>query len=366
MATDSDVSNRFCAVSRAIGRGGPFGRLRAGLDLAIVDFEALMQFTIRSSNLVEQRDGIDAALQCVREWIALGRRDVKIINEYGEHVRPAVLRLSSTSELDDRRQARADRRLAASPLLAAPLRRLGYNSQSLWAKDNCSAILLGFVELCHAEGRSDGSRVRVLEIGGGRWPSFTPVETESARIAYTVNDINAGELAAAPAEFQKARFDIAGDVDPSFCGRFDFVFSRMVLEHVPDARRAWSNMFDLLAPGGVAFAFHPTLYTPAFVINWLAPEALTGPVLRFFFPGRRNIGTRKFPARYDLCFAVQTTVEPILRRLGFRQVLVAPFWGDPYFEQLPGAREANDALSAYAELRDWRWLSSYAYTTALK
>jgi SAM-dependent methyltransferase len=315
---------------------------------------------------VEQREGIDSALQCVREWIALGRPNVKIINEYGERVRPAVLERSATSALDDRCQARIDRRLGASTLLAAPLRRLGYNSQSLWAKDNCNPSLLGFVELCHAEGRSDGGRVRVLEIGGGRWPSFTQAETKSARIAYTINDIDAGELAAAPAEFEKVQFDIAGDVDPSLRGRFDFVFSRMVLEHVPDARRAWSNMFDLLARGGVAFAFHPTLYAPAFVINWVAPEALTGPVLRFFFPGRGSIGTRKFPARYDLCFAVQTTIEPILCRLGFRQVLVAPFWGDPYFEQLPGVRDANDALNAHAELRDWRWLASYAYSIALK
>ena len=355
-----------CAMCRAL-LAGALNDLRSDLDSTITDCEGGdMQFTIRSSNFLERRDGIDSALQCVREWVALGRPDVKIINEYGERVRPTVLERSASAALDDRRQARVDRRLAPSPLLAAPLRRLGYNSQSLWAKDNCDAILLGFVELCRAESRSDGGRVRVLEIGGGRWPSFTPAEIERARITYTVNDIDPGELAAAPPEFEKGQFDIAGDVDPSFHGRFDFVFSRMVLEHVPDARRAWSNMFDLLAPGGVAFAFHPTLYAPAFVINWLAPEALTGPVLRFFFPGRGNIGTRKFPARYDLCFAVQTTVEPILRRLGFRQVLVAPFWGDPYFEQLPGVREANDALNACAELRDWRWLSSYAYSIALK
>ncbi len=226
--------------------------------------------------------------------------------------------------------------------------------------------MLGFIELCHAAGRSEGGRVRVLEIGGGRWPFLTPLECESGRIAYTVNDIDEGELAAAPAEFDKAQFDIAGVVDPSFRGRYDFVFSRMVMEHVPDAARAWSNMSALLAPGGVALAFHPTLYAPAFVINWLAPEALTGPVLRFFFPARAHAATRKFPARYDLCTAAPSVVEPALRRAGFREVLSAPFWGDLYFEQLPGLREANDALSGLAESRDWRWLASHAYTIALK
>jgi len=329
-----------------------------------------MQFTIQSRtaahNLVEQREGIDSALECVLQWIAQGRSNLRIVNEYGERVRPAVLKRSSGADLDPDRRARLDRRLAASPLLAGPLAKLGYNSHALWAKDNCKATLLGLIELCHAEGRSDRGRVRVLEIGGGRWPSFAPREAEGARIAFAVNDIDAGELARGPAEFEKAQFDIAGELDPSFHGRFDFIFSRMVLEHVPDAARAWSNMFELLAPGGVAFAFHPTLYAPAFVINWLAPEALTGPVLRFFFPDRRHAATRKFPARYDLCTAVPTVVEPVLRRTGFSQVLIAPFWGDLYFEQLPGLREANDALSSLAESRDWRWLSSHAYSIAMK
>ena len=329
-----------------------------------------MQFTIQSQvaarEIIEHRDGIDSALECVREFIAQGRPNVKIINEYGERVRPVVLRRSSAADLDADRQARIERRLAASPVLAAPLRRLGYNSQALWAKDNIKASVLAFIDLCHAAGRCEGGRVRVLEIGGGRWPFLTPPETEAARAAYTVNDIDEGELAAAPAEFEKAQFDVAGALDPSFHGRYDFIFSRMVMEHVPDAARAWSNMFALLAPGGVALAFHPTLYAPAFVINWLAPEALTGPVLRFFFPERGRVATRKFPARYDLCTAAPTVVEPVLRRAGFREILSAPFWGDLYFEQLPGLREGNDALSALAESRDWRRLASHAYTIALK
>jgi SAM-dependent methyltransferase len=329
-----------------------------------------VQFTIRSRtgarNLIEYREGVDSALQCVQEWTAQGRSNVIIVNEHGERVRPAVLKRSSAGELDADRQARADRRLATSPVLAVPLRRLGYNSQALWAKDNWKASVLGLAELCHAEGRSDHGRVRALEIGGGRWPILTPRETDRAGIAYTVNDIEAAELASGPAEFDKARFDIAGELDPSFRGRFDLIFSCMVLEHVSDATRAWSNMFELLAPGGVAVAFHPTLYAPALVINWLAPEALTGPVLRFFFPHRANTATRKFPARYDLCTAVPSVVEPVLRGAGFRQILIAPFWGDLYFEQLPGLREANDALSSLAESRDWRWLSAYAYAIALK
>jgi len=124
--------------------------------------------------------------------------------------------------------------------------------------------------------------------------------------------------------------------------------------------------FWLCLAGGVALAFHPTLYAPPFLINWLAPEALTAPILRFFFADRHDAECPKFPARYDLCTAEPGVVEPALRRAGFRQVLSAPFWGDRYFRHLPGLREMNDALSAFAEARDWRRLASYAYTIAAK
>lgn len=267
---------------------------------------------------------------------------------------------------DAERQARVDRRLGASPLLAAPLRRLGYDSRELWAWDNYHASVLGFAGHCRAAGRHENGIVRALEIGGGRAPLMTPREAESAGIAYTINDIDARELAMGPAEFAKVQFDIAGAVDPSLRSRYDLIFSRMVMEHVRDAARAWSNMFELLAPGGVALAFHPTLYAPPFVINWLAPEALTAPVLRLFFSDRHDGDTPKFPARYDLCTTDPNVIEPALRRAGFRHALSAPFWGDRYFRHLPGVRGVNDALSALAEARDWRLMTSYAYTIAGK
>jgi len=277
-----------------------------------------------------------------------------------------VARLAGAAQKDAGRQARVDRRLGASPFLAAPLRRLGYDSRELWAWDNYQASVLGFVDHCRMTGRHDGRLVRVLEIGGGRGPLMTPPEAADAGIAYAVNDVDARELAKGPAEFEKVQFDVAGDVDPALIGRFDLLISRMVMEHVRDAKRAWTNVSALLAPGGVAFAFHPTLYAPPFLINWLAPEALTAPVLRFFFTDRNDADYPKFPARYDLCTAEPAVIEPALRRAGFRHVLSAPFWGDRYFRHLPGLREANDALSAAAEARDWRRLASYAYTIGAK
>jgi len=271
---------------------------------------------------------------------------------------------TTSADFGDARRERIERRLAPSPFLAEPLRRLGYDSRELWAWDNYRAAVLAFVDACRRSGRHEGGKVRLLEVGGGRGPLLTPSEAEQAGVALTVNDIDAGELALAPGAFQTAQFNVAGDFDPKLAGRFDLIVSREVFEHVRDAPRAWSNVCALLAPGGVGLAFHPTLYAPPFVINWLAPEALTAPILRFFFSDRNQGDYPKFPARYELCFGDPSRVEPTLRRCGFSSVLVAPFWGHRYFRHIPGLRELDAAIGDLAERRDWRLMTSYAYTIA--
>jgi len=43
-------------------------------------------------------------------------------------------------------------------------------------------------------------------------------------------------------------------------------------------------------------------------------------------------------------------------------VLIAPFFGHSYFRHLPVLREIDATFGDLAERRDWRWLTSYAYT----
>jgi SAM-dependent methyltransferase len=270
--------------------------------------------------------------------------------------------LAALPATDEARHARVERRLAPSPFLADPLRRLGYDSRENWAWDNYRATVRGFVDACRRAGRHENGKVRLLEVGGGRGPQFTPSEAEELGVALTVNDIDASELALAPAAFDTAQFDISGDFDPSLSMRFDLIISRMVFEHVKGAPRAWRNAHQLLAPGGVALAFHPTLFSPPFVINHALPESLTAPVLKFFFADRHHNDYPKFPARYEMCFGEPSRVEPILRGCGFSSVLIAPFFGHSYFRHLPGLREIDAMVGDLAERRDWRWLASYAYT----
>ena len=246
---------------------------------------------------------------------------------------------------DAERQARVDRRLGASPLLAAPLRRLGYDSRELWAWDNYHASVLGFAGHCRAAGRHESGIVRALEIGGGRGAADDPAGSRKRR-ASPIRSTTSTRANSLWARRNSRRCSLIspGRSILRCAGRYDLVISRMVMEHVRDAARAWSNMFELLAPGGVALAFHPTLYAPPFVINWLAPEALTAPVLRLFFSDRHDGDTPKFPARYDLCTTDPNVIEPALRRAGFRHALSAPFWGDRYFRHLPGVRGGQRRL----------------------
>jgi SAM-dependent methyltransferase len=275
--------------------------------------------------------------------------------------------LALSGALADARAARVDARLSQSAFLAAPLRRLGYDSADSWAWANYKPTVLAFVETLRQTGRCGGDgKVRVLEIGGGRGPQFTPNEAEKLGVALTVNDIDARELSLAPPGFATACFNIAADVDPALFGTFDLIFSRMVFEHVKDAPRAWANVASLLAPGGVALAYHPTLYSPPFVLNWLAPEAFTARLLKLFFPWRHNGDYPKFPARYEMCVAEPSAVTPKLRDLGFSDVLIAPFFGHDYLRPIPIARDVEGALHVWAERRDWRWLSSYAFTLVRK
>ncbi len=260
------------------------------------------------------------------------------------------------------REARIERRLAPSRTLAEPFRSLGYNSAQIWAWDHYRAVVLGFAQA--ARRRRPGEPVRMLEIGGGRGPLLKPEEAAAAGIAVTVNDIDANELAMGPAAYQKAQFDIAGEAPAALNGQFDLIVSKMVMEHVRDGRRAWSNMAALLAPDGVAMAFHPTLYAPPFLVNLVFPDALTAPLLRLFFSTRHQGDYPKFPARYELCFSDQEKVAPVLKSCGFSEALLVPFWGHGYFRNIPLLREADAALQRLAESRDWRSLSTYAFTLA--
>ena len=202
---------------------------------------------------------------------------------------------------------------------------------------------------------------RVLEIGGGRSPHFSPAEAGALGIDYAINDISEAELALSASDFppdHRIQFDVSGDVPVTEA--FDLVFSLQVLEHVHDTMRAHRNTLALLRPGGVGFHFYPTLYCPPFVANRLLPERLSALVL-----SRLGATHKKFPAHYDHCLSTRS-LETKIRSLGFSEVVLVPFWGHNYFNGIPGLRELDRWLAARARARDYRRYSCYCYAIVRK
>lgn len=210
---------------------------------------------------------------------------------------------------------------------------------------------------------------RLCEIGGGRDPLFTADMTRDYGLELTVNDIDAGELALTPQGLKTARFDIAGDLSEPDVARagYDLMFSRMVFEHVHDVEQAWTNIHALLAPGGVALAFFPTLWAPVFALNHVLPEKASRAILHALFPARRDGGgDPKFPAFYDWCRGSARHLKPMLSRAGFSDIHIQPFWGHGYLKRVPVARQLDHAFNAGAARIGWDFVTTYAYVVVRK
>lgn len=206
---------------------------------------------------------------------------------------------------------------------------------------------------------------RVLEIGAGREPLFSPAELVELGMAYTANDILRDELSLISHDVAHACFDVASQVPPEFEEQFDVICSRMVQEHIRDDASFHANLHRLLAPGGVAVNFFPTLWHPVFLLNWILPDALAGRLLRLFFPHRNASQTPKFPAYYKGCTSLLARVD-VLREHGFSAASVIPFYGQSYFRTTPGLGLVFRWLDGWAMKRDFRPLSAFAYSIVVK
>ncbi|MHC2087274.1 class I SAM-dependent methyltransferase [Methylobacterium sp. CM6244] len=258
-------------------------------------------------------------------------------------------------------KASATRPLVAPRDIRAIARDLGYSPDWNWSWENYKNTI---VALTNEYDLRDH-----LEIGGGRDPVFQPPELVRHGIRVTINDISQKELDLAPPEFSKLCCDIASPstLDTIGRNRFDFAYCSMVMEHVPDVAQMWRNIHGLLTPGGAALSFFPTLFAPPFVANQLMPEALSRAVLHTLFPDRRDDGGNpKFPAHYNYCRGSEAVIVPLLKEIGFREIVVLPFYGYSYFHKLPGLRQIDDAFTRLARSRDWRTFTSFAFVIARK
>lgn len=177
---------------------------------------------------------------------------------------------------------------------------------------------------------------RICEIGGGANPAISLDFIKKHHIEYTVLDINSRELAKAPDGYQKVVGDITTKNMRHLNERYDFVFSKMLAEHIQDAESFHRNVYKILSPGGMAFHFFPTLFSLPFIINKLLPEKISYQILKLMAKERDNAGDQgKFPAYYAMCRGSTQKQMNKLKSIGYHIESYINFFGHEYFRKIP-------------------------------
>ncbi|MGL4462224.1 MAG: class I SAM-dependent methyltransferase, partial [Planctomycetia bacterium] len=156
---------------------------------------------------------------------------------------------------------------------------------------------------------------------------------------------------------------------------FDLVVSRMVCEHIADPAAFHGNVLKLLAPGGTAVHFFATLYSPPLVVNWLAPDWLTRPVLHWLQPHRRDDGVNgKFPAYYRWCVGPLGFQLRRFERLGYVVDDYTGYFGHSgsatlgpgYYDVVPPLRALHESFTAFLLRHPHPLLTTYAVVVLRK
>lgn len=168
--------------------------------------------------------------------------------------------------------------------------------------------------------------MRVLDVGGGKFPAITTYVKEQLGLHITGLDISGEQLQQAPPGSYDAT--IVGDVaeTPLPSEQYDLIVSVTVLEHVRDNRRALANLSRALAPEGVMIHFVPCGNAPFARVNALLGHRLAKRVLYTLQPSAAEMAG--FPSYYDRCTPRQLT--GLLHEQGLAVEQLQPYYFSEY------------------------------------
>jgi SAM-dependent methyltransferase len=205
----------------------------------------------------------------------------------------------------------------------------------------------------------------ILEVGGGRTPTLAPDEVRANGIQYTVNDIEAEELALLGSGYETLCVDMAAPLPPEVSGkRYDLIFSRMVNEHVADGAAYYSNIFKLLKPGGLTVHFFATFFTVPALVNRYVPETVSARLQAFAFS--RAPRYEKFPARYSWCRGPSGSMFRRFRALGYEVEDYRGYFGHGYYLRIPALHKLEQAKARWLVRHPVNALTSYAMVSLRK
>lgn len=205
----------------------------------------------------------------------------------------------------------------------------------------------------------------VLDVGGGANPLLNNDFIQKNAIDYSILDISEAELQKAPEGYNKILADAASK---HLClnKQFDFVFSKVFLEHIKDPEQFHRNIYNLLSNNGISVHFFPTLYALPFVVNKLLPETISEILLDIFSPRDRH-RHEKFPAYYHWCRGPIKTQCEQFRKIGFEVIEYAGFFGhSDYYKKLNYLRNVHEMKTAYLLKNPNPLFTSYAHVVLKK
>lgn len=210
---------------------------------------------------------------------------------------------------------------------------------------------------------TSGAR-RICEVGAGARPSLPLEFVESRALDYVILDVSKDELAKAPRGYSKIQADIRSpklELD----GLYDLVLSRMVAEHIDEPETFHANVHNVLAPGGRAFHFFPTLYALPFVVNRILPSVMSLAVLKLLRPQRAR-NRAKFRVYYAWCRGPTAKQVARFETLGYIVEAYIGFFGHNYYAKVKPLQSVADASARVLVRHPVSLLTSFAYVILRK
>lgn len=223
---------------------------------------------------------------------------------------------------------------------------------------DADALCDGFEALVH-ELAVGQQRTAIAELGGGANPLVAGDKWSFADDRVVI-DISADELAKADGAVGTRVADLCQPIEDGLSS-YDLVFSKMLCEHLPDARTFHRNCFKLLRPGGLSVHLFPTLLAFPFVANMLIPERAAQAVAFKVQPGRKdNAHWVKFPAYYRWTTGPTRRANKRFTSVGFEVQAWHTTFGHHYYDVLAPLAALERAKSRFLFEHPVPALTSYA------
>ena len=174
--------------------------------------------------------------------------------------------------------------------------------------------------------------MKVLEIGAGASPFLTDRDVTINNIEYYISDIDDELLGRASVSNAIA---IIGDLtDKPFNQKFDLIFSKMVLEHLPSPMAFHKNILSMVTEQTIVCHFFATKYGVPSLLNMMLPDKVSDAIV-YKLQKRDQEMEGKFKAYYRSCWGPTHKSQEYFKNLGFNIVSYAGYLGSGYLSRFP-------------------------------